>query len=198
MLNGAAAPIDVAAASAIPVIAAAVPTDVRKLSERLPDFVDLMTTEEGWRGQTLAQNRTTYRFFIECCGDRRPDCYSKQDLACFYDILRKLPALYSKKPEWRVLSLMEIVERTRGLDLERLTMKTVKRHFSALGRLFDYFKRRGDVQGANPAHGFEFPTKGRANKRRQMWEGDKLSKLFSSPVCAVASQNQADRHLGQS
>jgi len=70
-------------------------------------------------------------------------------------------------------------------------MKTVKRHFSALGRLFDYLRRRGDVTGANPAHGFEFPIKGRANSKRQMWDGDRLTRLFSSPVwtgCQSASR----------
>ena len=62
-------------------------------------------------------------------------------------------------------------------------MKTFKRHFSALGRRFRYFKRRGEITGENPAHGFEFPLKGRANKKCQMWEGDhRLAKLFASPV----------------
>lgn len=181
-----ASPVSIAVAPAQAVAPTALGDD-RKLSERLPDFLDLMTRDEGWRGQTLAQNKTTYRFFIECCGDRRPDCYTRQDLASFYDTLRKLPAFYSKKPEWRGMALADIVEQTRGLEIERLTMKTVKRHFSALGRLFDYLKRRGEYVGENPARGFEFPKKGRANKDRQMWEGEKLSKLFSSPVWSGCS-----------
>jgi len=36
--------------------------------------------------------------------------------------------------------------------------------------------------GENPAHDFEFPEKGRARNKRKMWEGEKLRKLFSSPV----------------
>jgi integrase len=63
-------------------------------------------------------------------------------------------------------------------------MKTIKRHFSALGRLFTYLKRRGEYEGENPAHGFEFPSKGRARDKRKMWEGDLLRKLFVSPVWA--------------
>jgi hypothetical protein len=103
------------------------------LSEVLPSALDFLSKEEGWRGQTLSQNRTTYRMFIEHCGDRPVQSYGKPDLTSFYDVLRGLPALYSKKPEWRGLSTGEIVERTRGEQLERLAMKTVKRHFSALG-----------------------------------------------------------------
>jgi integrase len=182
VVNGAVDPIDLIPNAVSPVVTTPAPSDLRKLSDRLPDFLDLMTTEEGWRGQTLAQNQATYRYFAEVCGDRRPDCYTRQDLATFYDTLRKLPALYSKKPVWRGLSLIEIVEKTREVTVGRLAMKTVKRHFSALGRLFDYFKRRGEFIGENPAHGFEFPKKGRANKARQMWEGDRLARLFASPV----------------
>lgn len=162
-----------------------------KLSEVLPTFIELMTKEQSWRGQTLAQNQATYRMFIECCGDRPVSSYQRRDLARFYDLLRGLPALYSKKKEWSGLSLAEIVERTRDADHPRLTMKTMKRHFSALGRLFSYLKRRGEYEGENPAHGFEFPNKGRARSKRKMWEGEKLSKLFSSPVwtgCASESR----------
>jgi len=83
------------------------------LSALLPDFLDLMVREDGWRGQTLAQNSTTYRLFIEHCGDRRPDGYTRQDLASFYDLLRRLPVNYSRSPEWRGLTSREIVERSK-------------------------------------------------------------------------------------
>jgi hypothetical protein len=152
------------------------------LSEVLPAFLELMTTEQGWRGQTQGQNRATYRMFIECCGDRPVSSYTRKDLARFYDLLRALPSLYSKKKEWSGLSLAEIAERAKGTNDPRMTMKTVKRHFSALGRLFTYLKRRGEYEGENPAHGFEFPEKGRARDKRKMWEGEKLRTLFSSPV----------------
>jgi integrase len=153
-----------------------------KLSEVLPAFTELMVKEEGWRGQTLAQNEATYRMFLECCGDRPPSQYQRKDLAKFYDLLRGLPSLYSKGKERSQLSLAEIVERTKHAEHPRLTMKTIKRHFSALGRLFSYLKRRGEYDGENPAHGFEFPDKRRAREKRGMWEGETLTKLFASPV----------------
>jgi hypothetical protein len=127
-----------------------------KLSELLPAFLEFMTTEEGWRGQTIVQNTATYRMFVAHCGDRAPTQYVRSDATSFYDVLRQLPAEYSRSPALRQLPPAEIVERTRAQGGERLTMKTVKRHFSALGRLFRYFKRRGEMTGENPAHGFEF------------------------------------------
>lgn len=153
-----------------------------KLSEVLPAFLDQMTRDEGWRGQTLAQNSTTYRMFQEVCGDRPPQAYQRKDLTVFYDTLRGLPALYSKSRQWRGKALAEIVASTTGQEIERITMKTLKRHFSALGRLFTYLKKRGQYEGENPAHGFEFPMKGRKGPGRVMWEGEELRKLFTSPV----------------
>jgi integrase len=155
-----------------------------KLSEVLPTFLDFMVTAHGWRGQTLAQNKATYRMFTDHCGDRPVQAYARKDLTAFYDLLRGLPALYSKKAKWRDLPLAEIAKRTRGQDVQRLTMKTVKRHFSALGRLFSYLKKRGEYEGDNLAHGFDFPTKKLAREKRKMWEGDPLTKLFASPVWA--------------
>jgi site-specific recombinase XerC len=148
----------------------------------LPGFIKLMVENEGWRGQTLAQNQATYRMFIECCGDLPVTAYHRMDLTKFYDLLRSLPKLYSKSRQWRGLSLANIAEQSQTENVERLTMKTVKRHFSALGRLFSYLKRRGEITGENPAHGFEFPDKRRAKEARDDWPSDELTKLFMSPV----------------
>lgn len=152
------------------------------LSEILPGFLDYMSKHEGWRGQTVAQNQTTYAMFIECCGDMPVTGYERKHLAAFHDLLRALPKLYSKSAAWRDLPLAEIAARTKDEDHERLAMKTVKRHFAALGRLFAYLKERGEYQGENPAYGFKFPDKGRARHKRSMWEGEPLRKLFASPV----------------
>ena len=154
----------------------------RLLSESLPGFLTLMTEQGVWRGQTLAQNKATYDMFIECCGDRPIASYERKDLAAFFDLLRGLPKLYSKSAEWKGLPLAEIVARSKEQDYERLSMTTIKRHFSALGRLFDYLRKRGEYLAENPAYGFEFPDKRRAREKRRMWEGEKLAKLFSSPV----------------
>jgi hypothetical protein len=148
----------------------------------LPSFLDYMSAYEEWRGQTLAQNKTTYAMFMQCCGDLPVTAYERKHCAAFYDVLRSLPKLYSKTAAWRDLSLAEIAARTKDEDHERLSMTTVKRHFAALGRFFAHLKQRGEYHGENPAHGFEFPDKRRDRDKRSMWEGEPLRKLFASPV----------------
>jgi len=92
----------------------------------------------------------------------------------------------------------EYLSVTKLEDVPRLTMKTMKRHFSALGPLFKYLIERGQYEGANPSYGFTFPKRGRQNQKRQMWEGEKLRRLFASPVwtgCLSESRRAASGSL---
>jgi hypothetical protein len=65
-----------------------------------------MTTTEGWKPQTTAQNRATYRMFADVCGDRPINSYTKKDLGSFKEFIQQ----YSKDPQWRGLTLREIVQ----------------------------------------------------------------------------------------
>jgi hypothetical protein len=110
-----------------------------------------MVTEKGWRGQTRAQNEMTYRLFVECCGDRPVETYTRHDTAAFYGMLRKLPSLYAKDVRWRGMSLKQIIGAAENIAVDRLAMKTVRRHFSALGPLFEHLMRHELHKGPNPA-----------------------------------------------
>lgn len=173
-------------------------TSTARFSDVLESFIDLMVKDQGWRGQTLAQNQATYRMFTEVAGDLPVASYTRRHCGEFYELLRKLPALYAKSAEWKGKSLKEIAEATDGRTLERLSMKTMRRHFSALGRFFRHCIEQGYYEGPNPAHGFSFPQKGRPSQRRNMWEGEKLRALFTSPVwmgCLSRSQRATPGNL---
>jgi integrase len=182
LLHGAMTPVALASpvntAPAVPVLA----NVGLRLSEVLPQFVEFMVQEAGWRGTTLSQNQNTFRMFLEHCGDLPVDQYTRAALASFYDTLRGLPANYSRPPKWRELSARQIVEATKGQDMPRLAMKTIKRHIYTLSGMFQYLKEHGHAVTENPARGFSFPTKGRANAKRKPWQGDALRQLFSSPL----------------
>lgn len=176
-----------AVTSGVPVEA---PPIGRLLSEVLPSFIGYLTDEGGLRAQTINQNKATYRYLMETCGDLPVREYKRAELAKLLSLLRALPASYSKDTRWKRLTLSEIAERAID-DEPRLAVKTQKRHFAALGGLFKYLIEQGEYEGANPAHGFSFPNKGRASSKRQQWEGERLRQLFASPVwtgCKTARQ----------
>jgi integrase len=153
------------------------------LSTFVDPFLEAARKDKAWRGQTEAQARATFRLFQEVSGDKPPAAYTRKDTGLFYDTLRKLPALYAKDKRWRSMTVAEIVVASAALpDAERLTLKTVKRHFSALSPLFEHLKQRGHYTEENPARGFDFPSKGRRREERDMWQGDELRTLFASPV----------------
>lgn len=151
-----------------------------RLSEILPPFLEYMSNEGGWRGQTLQQNKGTYRILTEVCGDLPAGAYKRPELAKVLDCLRALPADYGKAKRWRGVPLAEIVAQKD--TSARLAVKTLKRHFAALGSLFKYLIERGEYADANPAHGFSFPDKTRPKMKRQMWDGLRLATLFGSPA----------------
>jgi hypothetical protein len=86
-------------------------------SEMLQGFVEYMDTTKSWTGQTLAQNATSFRMFIEVSGDHQVHTYAKQHTVAFYDLLRKLPKSYSRDPCWKGMSLCNIVAASDGLEV---------------------------------------------------------------------------------
>jgi hypothetical protein len=102
-------------------------------SEALPAYIDLAVKDKGWRGQSTAQNEATFTMFQEVCGDLPVNAYTRRIVSDFYTTLRALPALYSKDKRWRELALKNVVEAAKHDPAPRLTMKTIARHFSALG-----------------------------------------------------------------
>jgi hypothetical protein len=111
--------VDKAVQSSTVVAIAEAPSPAPRLSEVLPGFLDFMSKHESWTGQTLAQNKTTYTMFVECCGDLPITAYERRHCATFHDVLLALPKLYAKSAAWRGLSLVEVVARTRDEDLCR-------------------------------------------------------------------------------
>jgi integrase len=177
----------------LPAESEAIPTTRKNISAAADRFVKYRRAIGGWTAQAAMQSRATFRLFTEHCGDRPARDYSRRDLASFYNVLRELPALYAKSRRFAKLAPAAIVELTNNDTIERLSMTTIKRHFSALSQLFEYFRSRGEYEPNNPAHGFSFQKsrKSRANAGRMMWEGDKLRDLFASPVwtgCASESR----------
>jgi integrase len=124
----------------------------------------------------------TYRLFKEVCGDLPVQQYQQEHLTTFYDLLSRLPALWSKSPQWRGKSLEQIAASAQGGGHKLLTMKTLARHFSALSGFFGHLKSRGEYIGDNPAQGRDFPVNRKLNEARDMWVSDELSLLLSSPV----------------
>ena len=154
-------------------------------SKVYPDFAQTQVARGDWRQQMANQADATYRLFMAICGDRPLSGYSRADALTFRQTTEKMPFDYGKAAIYRDLGPAEIIARYEGLPQERhsplLTQKAIKRHFSALSKLWPEAISGGEVT-TNIFSGFKFANTKRASDERDMWGADELEALFSSPI----------------
>ncbi len=136
-----------------------------------------------WDAQTVLQARKSYALFVELCGDRPLQRYERASAQKFKEAMQALPADYGKAAIFRNKSLLEIerIDKERGGGAERLSTRTVKRHFSALSGFFRWAIVE-KLASDNPFTGFTFPSALRANEQRDMWTEEELGALFATPI----------------
>ncbi len=153
-----------------------------RMSEVLEPFIKQSMAERRWRKQTESQNRATYKLLLEVCGDLHVELYGKREIAELVRIMRDLPPLYSKAAEWRDRPVKEVAAANAAEGGARLAPKTMRRHLSALGSLFEHLIDSNCHAGPNPAHKQRTGRSARAKTKRDKWSGDELRALFGSPV----------------
>lgn len=155
------------------------------LSTLTPRFLEHQRKGRLWDAQTILQAAKSYKLFIELCGDCGITGYDRASAQRFKDTLQTLPADYGKAAEFRGQSIAEIerLDGERGGKAERLSTRTVKRHFSALSGFWRWALAE-KLAVDNPFVGFVFPSALRANEQRDMWAEEELVALFSTPVWA--------------
>lgn len=150
-----------------------------------PDFIKVQVNRGDWSGQMAGQADASYRLFTNICGDRPLANYKRADARNFRETAERMPYDYGKAALYRDLSPAEVIARYETLPPEkrssRLTQKTIKRHFSAMSKLWSEAIASGDVP-ENIFTGFKFANTKRASDQRDMWDADELKALFSSPI----------------
>lgn len=198
---------DVAAASPAPVSPSPSPSPSPRtepaaqagstFSAIYPDFIKTQVARGDWRQQMANQADATYRLFAGICGDRPLSDYSRADAMTFRKTAERMPFDYGKAALYSKLGPAETIARYEALPQDKrsplLTQKTIKRHFSAMSKLWSEAISGGDVT-TNIFSGFKFANTKRASDERDMWDADELKSLFSSPIwtgCANERQRSA-------
>lgn len=152
-------------------------------SEEADTFREAQLRRKVWEQQTGLQARKTYALFAEHFGDRPLANFTRRDAARFKELLEDLPANYGKAAEYRGIKAEQVVERSKALDVQRLSPRTVQRHFAALASLWASVIEHGRAD-TNIFADWKFAASKRPRDQRQMWERDELQALFASPVWA--------------
>lgn len=154
-------------------------------AETASSFVAKQRQLRRWENQTALQNEKSYELFKTICGNRPLRSYTRKDAANFKDVLERLPADYGKASRYAGKAPKEILalDAETGSKGERLSIKTVKRHFSALSALWDEAIPAGEATD-KIFSGFKFPQQQRAQDQRPMWTRTDLARLFKTPIWA--------------
>ncbi|ESX03693.1 integrase [Mesorhizobium sp. LSJC268A00] len=168
------------------------PTLVQKAPNIGPTFSEIaeafrsdQIAIKNWDQQTASQARATYRLFAEICGDRPLQAYTRADADEFRKKVQRLPWDYSKAPAYRGQTVDGILKiaaaQATARDVQLLTQRTVKRHFSVLSGLWAAVLSAGSVE-QNIFSGFRFAASKKASEQRDMWTAPELKVLFTSPI----------------
>ncbi|WP_454017668.1 DUF6538 domain-containing protein [Azospirillum sp. Marseille-Q6669] len=133
----------------------------------------------GYTAQTVSQARATFRLWLELVGDLPVREYTREQAGEFRKLLLRLPATFGKTGGGARKPAMDEIKRIEGTGAECLSMKTVKRHFSALNQYFGWLKERGHVSEIVTT-GFKFPLGKRGRSARDDWSAEDLRILFHS------------------
>ena len=162
------------------------PKAVRKASPKFSrvgdEYLADRTRAGGYSGQTACQVRSTFRLWADLIGDKPVSDYDGRDAGNFRGFLLKLPASHGKGGRVNGVEAIRSADRqeaAEGKPVPRLSMKTVKRHFSAMSQLWVWLSPREHVT-RNIFRGFAFPGTKSSRKSRDDWSGADLATLFGS------------------
>ncbi len=145
------------------------------------EFRETQVRRKVWENQSALQARKTYTLFLEHFGDRPLTSFTRRDAAAFKSVLEDLPANYGKAAEFRGMTASAIVAATKDSEIERLSSRTVQRHFAALASLWDAAVEQGRLAD-NIFKGWKFPLAKRARDQRAHWTREELAQLFETPL----------------
>jgi integrase len=167
-----------------------------------------------WAPETIKNFSLVSHLWRSIVGDLTVDKYTGQDAMRFRDTMLRMPSSHSKggtKEDVRAalspfeqirladLKQAEIDRRNallppnaaREKKLDRMSMKTLKKHFSSLSQFWIHAERQGLVGERNIFRGWEYQgVKRNGKKKRLPWSTANLQKLIDSPWFAEGDAGQ--------
>jgi integrase len=166
----------------------------------------------AWTAQTTSQARASLRLLEGLVGAKAVGEYVRADAGKLRELLLRVPASFGKGRETdptRAIADADArdaaIRRARedapdsqlahSAPSRRMSMKTTKRHFSALSQFWDWLKVYGHV-AEDIFLGWKFPgTKSKKVKKRHPWPKIYLGVLFQSDQWRSADVYSADHWL---
>jgi integrase len=110
------------------------------LSAAFASFNDTEGTRRAWRPKTRMDHLQVQRVLLDFLGDKPVGEVTKDDLRNFYAMIRQAPV--TRSPQYKGMTIPQLVEATRGRDIPRLAAKSINgRYLSVLKSFFNHAER---------------------------------------------------------
>lgn len=139
------------------------------------------------------QKGVTVRILTELIGDRPVGTVTRDDAKEFRRQLLRLPSSHGKG---RYVHAREAIAKAEGSGVNLMTLKTVKRYFSALNGYWKWLRDRKHIPDApSPFTGHSFPGTKSSKSNRDDWSVRDLERLFKSADYQGYAWDSADHWL---
>lgn len=150
----------------------------------------------GWKNvepvddHCAKQYRVSVRLFSEIIGNSRVGDISYDDAETFRDAIIRLPTSHGKGRHVHALEAIRVADAN---GVQRMKMKTAKRHNTALNRYWDWLVYKGLLpRGPSPFTGHKFPGAKSSKKDRDAWTAEHLERIFRSADFLAHSRDSAE------
>ncbi|AQS87462.1 phage integrase [Neoasaia chiangmaiensis NBRC 101099] len=145
-------------------------------SEASETFLSLKAKKA--KPSVMGEHRNTYRRFVEICGDRPIRDYTGEDAGLFKNMIEQLPVHYGKNRK-DTRPVAELTAEANRKNLERISGKASKNHFTRLSALWRHYKPVGLIDRNPFIGGWKFDTTAKTHRIR--WSNDDLITLIENP-----------------
>ena len=158
-------------------LAPAAPEKKKPKAPKLSQMAERFVYEDKAKSAgTIRDTGKTVQLFIEAFGDLPVNQIDGQIAGELRDLLFGLPTLHGKNR--KPLPIRDAVEQAAELELETVSGKTVKNHFSRLSSIWTHLVQR-EIVSRNPWANWKFDITKKIERRA--WSDDELALLLGSP-----------------
>lgn len=160
--------------------------DGQTMMELFDRYAEWLQREDEGGLVSLDEKRRIVDLFSEFVGRGRDiRSITDQDAVAFHDALAAAPRGYSKRADFRGLSLTQAIEKGRDLGLATRSKTTLNKEASYLSAFFVWLKKRRYIT-ANPASAADFryrvSRETKDERKRPAFVGDDLNAILKSPL----------------
>lgn len=145
------------------------------LSELIEKYVQCQMDENSWQPKTKEENIAIFDLLQRVVGDTYLSALNHESVDRFRSILKKLPPHMNKKPQWKALTIEQIITAEPS---EILSDSSVNKFMRRISSMFNWAVDREYV-GRNCFRKKPIKEAKKANEKRSMLSGDDLAALFN-------------------